>query len=136
MARSAARYCRRFRRSAWAMVVPSPTDVGAEWSLRLRQPPLDTALTSLVSERTGAAQLDRAQLLLHSSRESREHAVQDSALLSQLPPTGRSPPAVPSHAQLSLDFQVGIEHLIARDAEGWTAHQRNGAVHLRDPLGA
>eukprot|EP00961_Rhodomonas_salina_P031914 429987-Rhodomonas_salina.2 len=116
--------------------VPSPVDVGAEWSLRSRQPPVDTALTSLVSERTGVATLDSAQLLLHSSRASREHAVRESALLSQLPPTGRPPPAVPSHAQLSFDFQVGIEHLIARDAEGWTAHQRNGAVHLRDQLGA
>eukprot|EP00961_Rhodomonas_salina_P159429 2146967-Rhodomonas_salina.1 len=85
--------------------VPSPTDVGAEWSLRSRQALIDTALTALVPERTGAAQLDCAQLLLHSSRESREHAVRNSALLTQLPPAGQLPPAVPSHAQLSFDFQ-------------------------------
>eukprot|EP00961_Rhodomonas_salina_P290438 3924346-Rhodomonas_salina.2 len=112
-----------------------PAEDGAEWSLRSRQTPVDTALTSLVSERIGAATLDPEQLLLHSSRMTRVHADRDSTLPSRLPPAGRLPPAVPSHAQLSFDFQVGVDHLIARDVAGWTAHQRNGAVHLRDPLG-
>eukprot|EP00961_Rhodomonas_salina_P092060 1238880-Rhodomonas_salina.1 len=114
---------------------PLPAEDGAEWSLRSRQPPVDTTLTSLVSERTGAATLDSAQLLIHSSQTTREHAARDSALLSHLPSARRPPPAVPSQAQLSFDFQVGIDHIVARDVAGWTAHQHNGAVRLWDPLG-
>eukprot|EP00961_Rhodomonas_salina_P048936 656843-Rhodomonas_salina.1 len=110
---------------------------GVEWSLRTRQPLVASALTSLVPERADVHELDSSQLLLHSSKESRATADRGSSLVpAQLPAGHRPPPAVPSHDQLSFDFQVGIEHLIATDTAGWTAHQRNGAVHLRDPAGS
>eukprot|EP00961_Rhodomonas_salina_P189589 2558114-Rhodomonas_salina.1 len=85
---------------------PSPSDTdGVEWSLRTRQPPVASALTSLVQERADVQELDSSQLLLHSSKESRETADRGSTLLQQLPAGHRPLQAVPSHDQLSFDFQ-------------------------------
>eukprot|EP00961_Rhodomonas_salina_P132721 1786798-Rhodomonas_salina.1 len=78
---------------------------GVEWSLLTRQPRVASALTSLVPERADVHELDSSQLLLHSWKASRETADQGSTLLTQLPAGHRPPPAVPSHDQLSFDFQ-------------------------------
>ncbi len=43
------------------------------------------------------------------------------------------PLAVQSPAQISFDFQVGIDQEICYDLEGWSAWHKNGAVWLHSP---